>query len=84
MSGGDVHLLLSQASLSATAKPLPRWPASSVAFRFAAGFSPALVGFSGSDAPLALLGSEFAPAMWLGLGCFAALFAFFYRRVLRK
>ena len=44
----------------------------------------AVIGFSGSDAPLALVGSGFAPAMWLGLVCFAALFAFFYRRVLRK
>lgn len=44
----------------------------------------ALIGFSGSDAPLALVGEGFAPAMWLGLVCFAALFAFFYRRVLRK
>ena len=44
----------------------------------------ALIGFSGTDGPLALVGHDFAPAMWLGLGCFAALFAFFYRRVLRQ
>lgn len=43
----------------------------------------AIIGFSGSDAPLALV-SDFAPATWLGLACFAALFAFFYRRVVRK
>lgn len=43
----------------------------------------AIIGFSGSDAPLALV-SDFAPATWLGLVCFAALFAFFYRRVVRK
>jgi len=43
----------------------------------------AIIGFSGSDAPLALV-SDFAPAMWLGLIAFAALFVFFYRRVLRK
>jgi len=44
----------------------------------------ALIGFSGSDSPLALVGEGFAPAMWLGLICFAALFAFFFRRVLRQ
>ena len=44
----------------------------------------ALIGFSGSDGPLALVGDNFAPAMWLGLVCFAALCAFFYQRVLRK
>ena len=44
----------------------------------------ALIGFSGSDSPLALVGEGFAPAMWLGLIGFAALFAFFLRRVLRK
>lgn len=43
----------------------------------------AVIGFSGSDAPLALVGHGFAPAMWLGLVAFAALFAFFYKRVLR-
>ena len=44
----------------------------------------ALIGFSGSDGPLALVGDNFAPAMWLGLACFVALCAFFYQRVLRK
>lgn len=43
----------------------------------------AIIGFSGSDAPLALV-RDFAPATWLGLVCFAALFTFFYRRVVRK
>lgn len=43
----------------------------------------ALIGFSGRDAPLALVEGNFGPAMWLGLAAFAALFAFFYRRVLR-
>ncbi len=44
----------------------------------------AVIGFSGSDAPLALVGHGFALAMWLGLVAFAALFAFFYKRVLRS
>lgn len=44
----------------------------------------ALIGFSGSDAPLALVGGDFAPAMWLGLVAFAALCAYFYRRVLQR
>ncbi len=44
----------------------------------------ALIGFSGSDAPLALVGEGFAPAMWLGLAGFAALLAFFWGRVLRN
>lgn len=44
----------------------------------------ALIGFSGKDAPLALVGEHFAPAMWLGLAFFAGLCSFFYRRVLRK
>lgn len=44
----------------------------------------AVIGFSGSDAPLALVGHGFVPAMWLGLVAFAALFAFFYKRVLRS
>lgn len=43
----------------------------------------AVIGFSGNDAPLALV-SDFAPAMWLGLLAFAALFAFFYRRVVGR
>ncbi|AVP58456.1 OPT family oligopeptide transporter [Pulveribacter suum] len=44
----------------------------------------ALIGFSGQDAPLALVGEGFAPAMWLGLASFAALALFFYRSVLRR
>jgi len=44
----------------------------------------ALIGFSGSDAPLALVGEGFAPAMWLGLLYFVGLCLFFYRRVLRR
>lgn len=44
----------------------------------------AVIGFSGSDAPLALVGHGFVPAMWLGLVAFAALFVFFYKRVLRS
>ena len=43
----------------------------------------ALIGFSGSDAPLALVGAHFAPAMWLGLVAFAALCVYFHRRVLK-
>ena len=41
----------------------------------------AVIGFSGSNAPLALVGEDFAPAMWFGLLFFAALCVFFYRRV---
>ncbi len=33
----------------------------------------ALIGFSGQDAPLALVGEGFAPAMWLGLAYLWAL-----------
>ena len=44
----------------------------------------ALIGFSGKDAPLALVGEHFAPAMWLGLICFVGLCSFFYKRVLSK
>ena len=44
----------------------------------------ALIGFSGKDAPLALVGEHFAPAMWLGLICFVGLASFFYKRVLSK
>ena len=44
----------------------------------------AVIGFSGSDAPLALVGHDFAPGIWLGLLAFAALFVFFYRRVVSK
>lgn len=43
----------------------------------------ALIGFSGTNAPLALVGEGFAPAMWLGLVAFAGLGMFFYRRVLK-
>jgi len=43
----------------------------------------ALIGFSGKDAPLAVVGEGFAPAMWLGLAYFAGLCVFFYRRVLK-
>ena len=42
----------------------------------------ALIGFSGKDAPLALVGESFAAAMWLGLAFFIGLCTFFYRRVL--
>ena len=42
----------------------------------------ALIGFSGKDAPLALVGESFVAAMWLGLAFFIGLCAFFYRRVL--
>ena len=44
----------------------------------------ALIGFSGQDAPLALVGDGFAPAMWLGLLYFGGLCVFFYRSVLRR
>ena len=44
----------------------------------------ALIGFSGRDAPLALVGEGFAPAMWLGLAYFVGLCLFFYKRVLRR
>ena len=44
----------------------------------------ALIGFSGHDAPLALVGEGFAPAMWLGLMYFGGLCVFFYRSVLRR
>ena len=44
----------------------------------------ALIGFSGKDAPLALVGEGCAPAMWLGLLGFAGLCAFFCKRVLRR
>lgn len=44
----------------------------------------ALIGLSGSDAPLALVGEGFAPAMWLGLLYFGGLCLFFYRSVLRR
>ena len=45
----------------------------------------ALIGLSGQDAPLALVGANFAtPAMLLGLVYFCALGGFFYRSVLKK
>ncbi len=45
----------------------------------------ALIGLSGQDAPLALVGAGFAtPAMLLGLVYFCALGGFFYRSVLKK
>lgn len=44
----------------------------------------ALIGLSGSDAPMALVGPEFAPARWLGLVAFAALCVYFYRRVVQR
>ena len=45
----------------------------------------ALIGLSGQDAPLALVGASFAtPAMLLGLVYFCALGGFFYRSVLKK
>ena len=44
----------------------------------------AVIGFSGQDAPLAIVGEGFAPAMWLGLASFAGLCVFFYRYVLRR
>lgn len=43
----------------------------------------ALIGFSGQDAPLAMVGEDFAPAVWLGLGSFVALCVFFRRHVLK-
>lgn len=44
----------------------------------------ALIGFSGQDAPLAIVGEGFAPAMGLGLLYFAGLCLFFYRRIVRR
>ena len=44
----------------------------------------ALIGFSGKDAPLAIVGPDFAPAVWLGLLYFVGLCAFFYRRVVQR
>ncbi|MGB6053804.1 MAG: oligopeptide transporter, OPT family, partial [Burkholderiaceae bacterium] len=44
----------------------------------------ALIGLSGKDAPLAIVGSDFAAAGWLGLLYFAGLCAFFYRRVAKR
>lgn len=42
-----------------------------------------LIGFSGKDAPLALVGEGFAPAMWLGLLGFVGIAVFFYKRAVR-
>ena len=43
-----------------------------------------IIGFSGSDAPLALVGAQFeGTAMWLGLAYFVGLCVFVYRRVTR-
>ena len=44
----------------------------------------ALISFSGKDAPLAIVGEHFAPAMWLGLAYFVGLCVFFYRQVVRR
>ncbi len=41
----------------------------------------AIIGFSGSDSPLALVAGNFAAAPWLGLIYFIALGTIFYRRV---
>ncbi|SPJ32667.1 OPT family oligopeptide transporter [Kushneria phyllosphaerae] len=41
-----------------------------------------VIGFTGSNAPLALVGSDFAPtAHWLGLGVFVAVCLAFYQRI---
>ncbi|SDM47466.1 putative oligopeptide transporter, OPT family [Oryzisolibacter propanilivorax] len=44
----------------------------------------AVIGLSGQDAPLALVGEGFTVAPWLGLAAFAALAVFFHRSVLRR
>ncbi|WP_313298174.1 OPT family oligopeptide transporter [Diaphorobacter sp.] len=44
----------------------------------------AVIGFSGSNAPLALVGADFSVAPWLGLAYFVMLAAIFYRRVVRR
>ncbi|VUZ26799.1 Uncharacterised protein [uncultured Comamonas sp.] len=44
----------------------------------------AVIGFSGQDAPLALVGADFAAAPWLGLLAFAGIALFFYRSMLRR
>ncbi|OZI51173.1 OPT family oligopeptide transporter [Bordetella genomosp. 4] len=42
----------------------------------------AIIGASGSEAPLALAGADFAPiANWLGLAVFASVAVLFYRRI---
>lgn len=43
-----------------------------------------VIGFSGQNAPLAIVGENFAPAMWLGLAAFAALCVFFYRSIVQR
>ena len=43
-----------------------------------------VIGFSGSNSPLALVGEGFTAAPWLGLVFFVALIGIFYRRVLAK
>ena len=42
----------------------------------------AIIGFSGSNAPLAIVGDGFTAAPWLGLVYFVLLCGFFYRRTL--
>lgn len=44
----------------------------------------AVIGFSGQDAPLALVGADFAAAPWLGLLAFAGIALFFHRCMLRR
>ncbi|MBF5003306.1 OPT family oligopeptide transporter [Diaphorobacter caeni] len=44
----------------------------------------AVIGFSGQNAPLALVGDGFGAAPWLGLIYFIALTAIFYRRVVTR
>lgn len=44
----------------------------------------AVIGFSGQDAPLALVGADFAAAPWLGLLAFAGIALFFHRSMLRR
>ena len=43
-----------------------------------------VIGFSGSNSPLALVGDGFTAAPWLGMVFFVALIGIFYRRVLAK
>ena len=44
----------------------------------------AVIGFSGQNAPLALVGEGFGAAPWLGLIYFIALTTIFYRRVVAR
>ncbi|WP_156919882.1 hypothetical protein [Comamonas composti] len=44
----------------------------------------ALIGFSGQNAPLSIVGENFALAPWLGLAGFAGLCMFFCQRVLKR